>query len=86
MCFEYNHTWPLHEDRTVSEHIGVEKRGRDGIVVSSYQLPIGFLTSEAVGPSVRGFMFCITMPLSSLPQTYHTTHKLVTRHRRMLFF
>lgn len=29
--------------------------------MTSYQLPIGFPTFKAVGKSVRGFVFCITM-------------------------
>lgn len=36
--------------------------------MTSYQLPIGFPTFKAVGKSVRGFMFCITMPDWSLSQ------------------
>lgn len=36
--------------------------GRKHEIVASYQLPIGFPTFKAVGKSVRGFLFCITMP------------------------
>lgn len=38
------------------------KRWRESSIVTSYQLPIGFPTFKAVGKSMRGFLFCITMP------------------------
>lgn len=31
-------------------------------IVVPYQLPIDFVHFKAVGPSVRGFVFCIMIP------------------------
>ena len=52
--------------------------------VVPHQLPIGFPHCKAVGPSVRGFVWCIMVPDVAPDSEYRSTDPTLTaRHTRL---